>query len=60
MMMKMSKQLEKQIGHKPTYEELVDYVDNKAFHFPDDNEISQEVKAMVEAARQEVRQRLKK
>lgn len=60
MMMEMSKHLEKRIGHKPTYEELVDYIDNKAFHLLDDNEVSQEVQGMVETARQKAKQSLKK
>lgn len=32
LMMKLSKELEQRRGYKPTYEELVDYVDNEAFH----------------------------
>lgn len=60
MMMEMSKHLEKRIGHKPTYEELVDYIDNKAFHLLDDNEVSQEVQGMVETARQKAKLSLKK
>lgn len=60
MMMEMSKHLEKRIGHKPTYEELVDYIDNKAFHLLDDTEVSQEVQGMVETARQKAKQSLKK
>ena len=59
-MMEMSKHLEKRIGHKPTYEELVDYIDNKAFHLLDDNEVSQEVQGMVETARQKAKLSLKK
>lgn len=57
MMMEMSKHLEKRIGHKPTYEELVDYIDNKAFHLLDDKEVSQEVQSMVEVARQKAKQK---
>ena len=56
----MSNHLEKRIGHKPTYEELVDNIDNKAFHLLDDNEVSQEVQGMVETARQKAKLSLKK
>jgi hypothetical protein len=48
LMLSLSKELEKRNGRKPTYEELIDYVDNKLFYFPSDEEIKQEVQAIKE------------
>lgn len=58
MMMKLSKQLEKRRGHKPTYEELIEYIDNEAFHLLSDNEVKQETQAIVEQARKKAHQQM--
>lgn len=52
MMMDISKQIEKRTGRKPTYEELIDYVDNKAFRLLSDEEIKQEIQPVIDAIRE--------
>lgn len=56
-MLELSKRLEQRRGHKPTYEELIDYIDNEACHLLKDEEIDQEVSDIVEKARAEARRK---
>lgn len=58
MMMELSKHLEKRNGHKPTYEELIEYIDNEAFHLLYDNQVEQETQAIIEQARNKARQQI--
>ena len=58
MMMELSKHLEKRNGHKPTYEELVEYVDKRAFHLLSDNQVEHETQATIEQARKKARQQM--
>ena len=46
-MLDLSKRLERRNGHKPTYEELIDYIDHEAFHLKTDDEINQEIQELV-------------
>ena len=46
-MMQFSKDYEERKGHKPTYEELVDYINNEAFHIKSAEEIKREVDEML-------------
>ena len=50
-MLDLSKRLEIRKGHKPTYEELIDYIDNEAFHLKTDDEINQEIQELVDNIR---------
>ncbi len=56
-MLELSKRLEQRRGHKPTYEEPIDYMDNEACHLLKDEEIDQEVSDIVEKARAEARRK---
>lgn len=47
LMMQFSKDYEERKGHKPTYEELVDYINNEAFHIKSAEEIKREVDEML-------------
>lgn len=58
MMMELSKHLEKRNGHKPTYEELIEYIENEAFHLLSDNQVEQETQAIIEQARNKARQQI--
>ena len=58
MMMELSKHLEKRNGHNPTYEELVEYVDKRAFHLLSDNQVEHETQATIEQARKKARQQM--
>lgn len=58
MMMEFSKHLEKRNGHKATYEELVEYIDNEAFHLLSDNQVEQETQAIIEQAKNKARQQI--
>ena len=53
-MMDLSKELEQRRGHKPTYEELIDYVDNELFHLKTDEEIRRETEALMENIKRKV------
>lgn len=48
LMMSFSKDFEKRKGHKPTYEELIEYIDHEAFHLLSDEEVAQELQNIVE------------
>ena len=57
-MMNLSKQLERERGHKPTYEELIDYVDKELFRVKSSEEVRAEVHAEVEKIRKQVREEM--
>lgn len=54
-MMELSKQLEFRRGHKPTYEELIDYIDNEVFRQISEEELDREVQQLVEDTKRKVR-----
>lgn len=54
-MAQLSKDLEKRKGHKPTYEELINYIDNEALHLKSVEEIQQEVDELTERIKKQVR-----
>lgn len=56
LMLNLSKGFEKRKGHKPTYEELIEYIDNEAFHLLSDEEIELETQNIIERARRKVHQ----
>lgn len=58
LMLSLSKDFEKRKGHKPTYEELLEYIDKEAFHLLSNEELKLETQAIVEQARRKARQQM--